>query len=150
MSLSWSGGGRSRTFPGGAFMSERSIMRSRVGAVVVGAAVLVTLGGVGGAVAAKMITSADIKNGEVKRPDLDDNAVGGAELAVDSVGAKHLRNSSAQGSPHYSGAEWAASASAPEAAPTRWSSATRSTSSETPSAGWRRSSTRCSPTPRTP
>jgi hypothetical protein len=47
---------------------------------VAGAAVLVALGGVGGAVAANTVGSADIKDGAVRTVDLHDQAVTGAKL----------------------------------------------------------------------
>lgn len=43
-------------------MGFREIAHSRTGAVIAGATVLVTLGGVGGAVAAGQIISSDIKD----------------------------------------------------------------------------------------
>lgn len=54
---------------------------SRTGAVLGGAAALVMLGGVGGAVAAGQIGSADIRDGGVHRVDIHANAVSADKLA---------------------------------------------------------------------
>ncbi|HET9858266.1 MAG TPA: hypothetical protein VFQ19_00685 [Nocardioidaceae bacterium] len=65
-----------------------------------GSALLITIGGVGGAVAANSIGSKDIRNGSVRSADLRDgavkrvdvgkNAVGGSELVDGSVGMSEL------------------------------------------------------------
>jgi hypothetical protein len=70
--------------------------RSRTGAVTTGAAVLVVLGGVGGAVAASTVGSADIKDGAVRTVDLHDRAVTGAKLAP-GVLAEHRHHLEADG-----------------------------------------------------
>jgi hypothetical protein len=62
-------------------MAFRKFVSSRTGAVVAGAAVLVTLGGVGGAVAANTIGSRDIRDGAVHRVDIHDNAVTSDKLS---------------------------------------------------------------------
>ena len=51
-------------------MGIKEIVHSRTGAVVAGAAVLVTIGGVGGAVAAGQITSSDIRDQTIKQRDI--------------------------------------------------------------------------------
>ena len=95
-------------------MQKNSILKSRTTSVVAGSAVLVALGGVSGAFAAATITSADIKNGEVKKADIGADAVAGGELRDGAVGFKHLKDdvnakineSSASADPHYQGANW--------------------------------------------
>jgi hypothetical protein len=67
-------------------MKHTSFLRSRTVAVVAGAALLVTLGGVSGAVGAKLITSGDIKNGAVKKADIGRKAVGRSEIRSGVVG----------------------------------------------------------------
>jgi hypothetical protein len=62
------------------------LVRSRAGAVIGGATVLITLGGVGGAVAANTIGSADIRDGGVHRVDIADHAVSSAKLAPGVLG----------------------------------------------------------------
>jgi hypothetical protein len=61
-------------------MLFKTFVRSRTGAVIGGAAVLVTLGGVSGAVAAGTIGSADIRDGGVHTVDIHDQAVTTAKL----------------------------------------------------------------------
>ncbi len=95
-------------------MQKNSILKSRTTSVVAGSAVLVALGGVSGAFAAATITSADIKNGEVKKADIGADAVGTSELQDDAVGfgklkeavAAKINESSAASNPHYQGANW--------------------------------------------
>jgi hypothetical protein len=58
-----------------------SFVRSRTAAVVGSAAVLVTVGGVGGAVAAGQIGSSDIRDGGVHTVDIHDRAVTSSKLA---------------------------------------------------------------------
>jgi hypothetical protein len=95
-------------------MTKQPILKSRTTSVVAGSAVLVALGGVSGAFAAATITSADIKDGEVKKADVGRDAVALAEIREDSVGFGELTdnvtakiNEEAQpGDPHYSGANW--------------------------------------------
>jgi hypothetical protein len=67
----------------------RRVAASRVAAVSIGAAVVVTLGGTG-AVAAGLITSAQIKNGAVHGVDLASSSVGSSKIANGSVGADDL------------------------------------------------------------
>jgi hypothetical protein len=62
------------------------LSRSRTGAVIVGATVLVTLGGVGGAVAANTVGSSDIRDGAVHTVDIHDHAVTSAKLAPEVLG----------------------------------------------------------------
>ncbi|HET6624959.1 MAG TPA: hypothetical protein VFG63_01085 [Nocardioidaceae bacterium] len=71
-------------------MFNASLFKSRVGAVAVGTTVLLTLGGVGGAVAGNMVGSADIRNGSVKKIDLGRNAVGTIEIKNGTVRAMDL------------------------------------------------------------
>jgi hypothetical protein len=61
-------------------MSIRKIVHSRTGAVIVGATVLMTLGGMGGAVATGQITSRDIKDGTIQKRDIGQGAVGSYEV----------------------------------------------------------------------
>jgi hypothetical protein len=63
-----------------------SSVRSRTAAVIGGAAVLVTLGGVGGAVAAGQIGSSDIRDGGVHRVDIHDHAVSSSKLSGGVLG----------------------------------------------------------------
>jgi hypothetical protein len=63
-------------------MAFRDFLHSRTGAVVAGAAILVTVGGVGGAVAANTVGSADIRNGAVHTVDIHNHAVTGAKLSL--------------------------------------------------------------------
>jgi len=67
----------------------RRVAASRVAAVSIGAAVVVTLGGTG-AVAAGLITSADIRNGSVQGVDLAASSVGSNKIANGSVGSQDL------------------------------------------------------------
>jgi hypothetical protein len=61
-------------------MTIRQIANSRAGAVIAGATVLVTLGGMGGAVAATQITSRDIKDRTIHARDIHKGAVGSFEV----------------------------------------------------------------------
>jgi hypothetical protein len=72
------------------------LARSRTTAVIGGAALLVTLGGVGGAVAAGQIGSSDIRDGSVRTVDLHDQAVTGSKLAP-GVLARFLHQLEADG-----------------------------------------------------
>ena len=56
-------------------MAFRDLVHSRTAAVLTGAAVLVTVAGVGGAVAANTVGSADIRDGAVRTADIHDRAV---------------------------------------------------------------------------
>jgi hypothetical protein len=78
-------------------MGLREIVHSRTGAVVAGAAVLVTIGGVGGAVAAAKITSSDIKNQTIKKIDIGANAVGSSELVNGSIAPRDLSDAAKRG-----------------------------------------------------
>jgi len=62
-------------------MSFTKLAHSRTGAVIGGAALLVTLGGVGGAVAAGQIGSSDIRDGGVHTVDIHNQAVTSSKLA---------------------------------------------------------------------
>ena len=73
-------------------MNMRSLTRNRTVAVIAGAAVLTSFGGVGGAVASRMITSADIKDGQVKKADIGENAVGSREVVDGSLGERDLNS----------------------------------------------------------
>jgi hypothetical protein len=61
-------------------MTFSNFARSRTAAVVAGAAVLVTVGGVGGAVASGGIGSVDIRDGGVHRADIQDHAISSGKL----------------------------------------------------------------------
>jgi hypothetical protein len=62
----------------------------RVGAVVAGASVLVILGGVGGAVAGTLVTSAAIKNETIQARDIGPGAVTRSEVRDGSLGVDDL------------------------------------------------------------
>jgi hypothetical protein len=62
-------------------MLLRTDVRSRTAAVVGASALLVTMGGVGGAVAAGQIGSADIRDGGVHTVDIHDHAVTSSKLS---------------------------------------------------------------------
>lgn len=64
----------------------RNMLNNKVGAVLAGAFALVMLGGVGGAVAGSLVTSADIKNQTIRKVDIGHEAVGKGELRANSVG----------------------------------------------------------------
>jgi hypothetical protein len=68
------------------------LLRSRTTAVAAGAILLVTLGGVGGAVAAGQIGSKDIRNGSVKTVDLGNGAVTTKKIRAGAVRSKGLRD----------------------------------------------------------
>ena len=67
-------------------MTISNFARGRTAAVVAGATVLVTLGGVGGAVAAGTIGSADIRDGGVHGVDIHDHAVSSNKLTRGVLG----------------------------------------------------------------
>jgi hypothetical protein len=67
-------------------MQVNKLARSRAGAIIGGATVLVTLGGVGGAVAAGQIGSRDIRDGGVHSVDIHDQAVTNSKLAPSVLG----------------------------------------------------------------
>jgi hypothetical protein len=67
----------------------RRAAASRVAAVSIAAAVVVTLGGTG-AVAAGLITSADIKDGSIHGADLASSSVGSSKIVNGSVGSEDL------------------------------------------------------------
>ncbi len=68
----------------------RKSVRSRTGAVVAGAAVLAMLSGIGGAVAAGVITSADIKDETIRQRDIHTGGVASSEVADRSLKARDL------------------------------------------------------------
>jgi hypothetical protein len=68
------------------------LLRSRTTSVVVGTALLVGLGGVGGAVAAGQIGSKDIRNGGVHAADLAKKSVTAKKLKPGAVRSKALRD----------------------------------------------------------
>lgn len=68
------------------------VFRSRVVAVGVGAVVLVSLGGISGAVAAKKITSNDIQNQTIRSVDISNSGVGKAELRKGAVAKGEVRS----------------------------------------------------------
>jgi hypothetical protein len=65
------------------------LLRNRVLAVAVGAAVVVGMGA-GGAIGAAMVTSADIRDQTIQARDIRADAVEGSELAQDTVAGPHL------------------------------------------------------------
>jgi hypothetical protein len=67
----------------------RKILRSRVAAVSIGALVVVGLGA-GGATAAGMIGSDEIRNNSIQQEDLGRNSVGASELRDNTVGPRYL------------------------------------------------------------
>jgi hypothetical protein len=83
-------GGYELTDSKGSCMSIRQIVHSRTGAVIVGATVLMTLGGVGGAVAAGQITSRDIQDGTIQKRDIGKGAVGSYEVRDGTLGWRDL------------------------------------------------------------
>ena len=58
----------------------KGLQNNRLAAVAAGSALLLTIGGVGGAVAANTIGSKDIRNGSVRSADLRDGAVKRADV----------------------------------------------------------------------
>ncbi|TWH01477.1 hypothetical protein L615_001800000210 [Nocardioides sp. J9] len=66
---------------------------SRVAAVAVGSAILVTLGATG-ATAAKLITSAQIQNGTIRSIDVKDGSLVGGDVRDGSITGADLRNGS--------------------------------------------------------
>lgn len=71
-------------------MAFEEMVKSRTGTVIVGAAVLVTLGGVGGAWAGAQITSRDIKDGTIQKRDIGKGAVGSHEVLNGTLGMRDL------------------------------------------------------------
>lgn len=68
----------------------KNLFRNRTVAVVAGASILVSLGGVGGAVAGGMVTSSDIKDGTIRAVDIATGAIRGPEVMDDSLGLRDL------------------------------------------------------------
>ena len=73
-------------------MGINALRRSRAVAVVSGAAVLITLGGVGGAAASRLITSADIKDQTIQRVDIATGGVASSEVLDGSLGMRDLNS----------------------------------------------------------
>jgi hypothetical protein len=71
-------------------MSIRTVLHTRTGAVVAGAVVLVTLGGLGTATATGLVTSDDIKNGTIKSVDIHNNGVKMDDIGDQAVGHDQL------------------------------------------------------------
>jgi len=71
-------------------MDIRRLVPTRTGAVVGAAALLATFGGVGGAVAARLVTSADIKNETIQQEDIHRGGVASAEVENKSLQARDL------------------------------------------------------------
>lgn len=67
-------------------MTVREMVNSRTGAVIGGAMVLVTMGGVGGAFAATQITGRDIKDGSIHKRDIGTGAVASDEVRNGTLG----------------------------------------------------------------
>lgn len=70
-----------------------SIVRNRITAVAVGATIVVALGA-SGAVAAKLVTSRDIKDGTIRSVDIATGGVTGSDIRDGSVGTFDLRDGS--------------------------------------------------------
>jgi hypothetical protein len=68
------------------------LLRSRVAAVTVAAGVLVSVGGVGGAYAARMITGADVKNGSLHSADIANNNLRGSDVQNGSLGLRDMND----------------------------------------------------------
>jgi hypothetical protein len=83
-------GGYELTDSKGSCMSIRNFVHSRTGAVVVGATALITLGGIGGAVATGQITSRDIKDGTIQKRDIGKGAVGSYEVLDGTLGWRDI------------------------------------------------------------
>jgi hypothetical protein len=71
-------------------MSIRDVLHTRTGAVLAGAVVLVTIGGLGSAAAGGLITSDDIKNGTIKSVDIHNNGVKMDDIGDNAVGKDQL------------------------------------------------------------
>jgi hypothetical protein len=71
-------------------MNFKQVTQSRTGAVIAGATVLVTLGGIGGAVAAGQINSRDIKNDSIRSIDVKNGTLSGADVENGSIGMRDL------------------------------------------------------------
>ena len=71
-------------------MAIRDVLHSRTAAVVAAAAVVVSLGGVGSAVAAGTIGSSDIRNGAVRSVDIADQDVLKVDVGPNAVGYSEL------------------------------------------------------------
>jgi F0F1-type ATP synthase membrane subunit c/vacuolar-type H+-ATPase subunit K len=71
-------------------MAVKEFMHSRTGAVMVGATILVALGGLGSAVAVDTIGSADIRDGAVRSVDIRDQGVMKVDVGPEAVGASEL------------------------------------------------------------
>jgi len=71
-------------------MTVREMVNGRAGAVIGGAMVLVTLGGVGGAVAGTQITSRDIQDETIQKRDIGSGAVGSDEVRNGTLGLLDL------------------------------------------------------------
>jgi hypothetical protein len=69
-----------------------NFVKSRTGGVVLGATALVTLGGIGGATAAGMITSDDIKDQTIQRRDIGRDGVASSEVLNHSLGMRDLND----------------------------------------------------------
>jgi hypothetical protein len=72
----------------------KSLKNSRTLAVAAGVAVLVAMGGVGGAVASNTIGSNDIRDGAVHSVDIHNGGVQKEDIAKDAVGASEIINGS--------------------------------------------------------
>lgn len=73
-------------------MFTSRLFRGRVTSVAIGATLLVSLGGVGGAVAAGQLGSKDIKDHSVRTVDLAKRAVGAKQLKKAAVRSRQLKN----------------------------------------------------------
>lgn len=69
-----------------------NFVRSRTGGVVLGATALVAIGGIGGATAAGMITSSDIKDQTIQREDIGKGGVASSEVLNHSLGMRDLND----------------------------------------------------------
>ena len=70
----------------------KNLFRNRTVAVMAGASILVSLGGVGGAVAGGMVTSADIKDGTIRAIDIATGSIRGPEVMDGSLGLRDLND----------------------------------------------------------
>ena len=77
-------------------MAIREFVHSRTGAVIAGATVLVTLGGVGGAVAVGQITSSDIRDQTIMRRDIGAGGVASSEIKNNSIRSVDIKDQTIQ------------------------------------------------------
>jgi hypothetical protein len=83
-------------------MKFQEVLHSRTGAVIIGAAVLVGLGGASGAVAATMVTSSNIKDDTIRSRDVHNGTLGERDMNSYTVGKINQQAPT----PKYPGADW--------------------------------------------